>query len=212
MAFPHKLYLVTNEVACKEKKLLDVVTAAVKGGVDIVQFRDKHATDEVFTNTASELQFLLSKYNIPLIINDRWQLARLVNASGVHVGNSDLSPSAIKAAWPECSCLGYSIEYEEQLSNNTEIMPSDYLGISPIFNTSTKADTVREWGLDGIRWMRKATTKPLVAIGNINLTNVADVIRAGANCVAVVSAICSADDPEKAAAMLRNEIEKNSRS
>ncbi|MEX6686562.1 thiamine phosphate synthase [Danxiaibacter flavus] len=211
MAFPHKLYLVTNELACKGKKLLDVVAAAVKGGVDIVQFRDKHATEEVFTNTATELQSLLSKNNIPLIINDRWQVAQYIHAYGVHVGNSDLSPTAIRAAWPQCNCLGYSIEYEEQL-NNTEIIPSDYLGISPVFNTSTKVDTVREWGLDGIRWMRKATTKPLVAIGNINLTNVADVIKAGADCVAVVSAICSADDPEKAAAMLRNEIEKNSRS
>ena len=211
MAFPHKLYLVTNELACKGKKLLDVVAAAVKGGVDIVQFRDKHASDEVFSNTANELQYLLSKNNIPLIINDRWQVAQYIGAYGVHVGNSDLSPTAIRAAWPQCNCLGYSIEYEEQL-NNTEIIPSDYLGISPVFNTSTKVDTVREWGLDGIRWMRKATTKPLVAIGNINQANVADVIRAGADCVAVVSAICSADDPEKAAAVLRNEIEKNSRS
>ncbi len=211
MAFPHRLYLVTNELACKGKKLLDVVAAAVKGGVDIVQFRDKHTTEELFTTTATELQYMLSKYNIPLIINDRWQVAQYINAYGVHVGNSDLSPTAIKSAWPQCNCLGYSIEYEEQL-NNSEILHSDYLGISPVFNTSTKVDTVREWGLDGIKWMRKATTKPIVAIGNINITNVADVIKAGATCVAVVSAICSAEDPERAAAMLRNEIEKNSRS
>jgi thiamine-phosphate pyrophosphorylase len=123
------------------------------------------------------------------------------------VGNSDLPPTAIKESWPECQCLGYSIEYLKQLVNK-ETLISDYLGISPIFDTLTKRDTVTQWGLAGLRQIRGITDKPLVAIGNMNAQNAYDVIKAGADCLAVVSAICSASDPEKAAHEIRNNIER----
>jgi thiamine-phosphate pyrophosphorylase len=95
----------------------------------------------------------------------------------------------------------------EQLHND-EVKYADYLGISPVFSTATKTDTITEWGFEGIQAIRQQTVKPLVAIGNMNESNAFDVIKAGADCLAVVSAICGADNPSKAAEAIRNQIEK----
>jgi thiamine-phosphate pyrophosphorylase len=203
MEFPYRLYLVVSDLACKGKNILHVVESAVRGGVDLVQFRDNEMDETDFAMTTNALQHILIKYNVPLIVNDRWDIAKGLNAYGVHVGKSDNSPGLIKQAWPDCSCVGYSIEYEEQI-NSEEAKKADYLGICPVF---TKTNSLMEWGIEGIRWIRSQTNKPLAAIGNINMANVKEVVKAGVNCIAVMSSICSAKDPEKAAAMLRNEIE-----
>lgn len=203
MLFPYRLYLVVNELACKGRNILQVVEAAVRGGVDLVQFRDSKMDETDFTTTTIALQHLLTKYNVPLIVNDRWDIAKELNTYGVHVGKNDNKPSFIKKAWPDCNCLGYSIEYEEQLSE-VETLNADYLGICPVF---TKANSIIEWGIEGIQWIRSKTDKPLAAIGNINLRNVYDVVKAGINCVAVMSVICGSKNPEKSAALLRNRIE-----
>ncbi|WP_116786846.1 thiamine phosphate synthase [Flavobacterium psychrotrophum] len=204
-AFPYKLYLVVSEEACVDRDILWVTEEAIKGGVDIVQLREKHKTTAEFTSLAIKLKALLDKYNVPLIINDNIQVAMKVNAAGLHVGNSDMAPSHVKELWPECSLLGYSIEYIEQLSG-IEVHYANHLGISPVFSTLTKTDTVTEWGLEGIAKICKLTHKPLVAIGNINANNAKAVINAGANCLAVVSAICGADDPRQAAMEIKNQI------
>lgn len=103
--------------------------------------------------------------------------------------------------------IGYSIEHLSQLDNEQTVV-SDYLGISPVFKTKTKTDTITEWGLDGIAKIRQLTEKPLVAIGSIHSGNAGAIINAGADCLAVVSAICGADNPQKAAYELKNEILK----
>jgi thiamine-phosphate pyrophosphorylase len=150
---------------------------------------------------------MLDSYSVPLIINDNVEVAMATNSYGIHVGNRDTAPYEIKKAWPQCGMVGYSIEYLEQLQN-AQMHYADYLGISPVFSTPTKTDTITEWGLDGIRQIRELTNKPLVAIGNMNTGNAYDVIKAGADCLAVVSAICAADDPAKAAESIRTQIEK----
>jgi len=196
--FPYKLYLVVSEEACRGRDILWVTEQAVKGGVDLVQLREKQKSVAEFTALAIRLKVLLDNYNVPLIINDNVEVAIAVGAHGVHVGNSDMPPSHIKQLWPDCPLLGYSIEHLEQLSG-TEVHYADHLGISPVFSTPTKTDTVTEWGLDGITQIRILTDKPLVAIGNVNATNARAVMKAGADCLAVVSAICAADDPRQAA-------------
>ena len=203
MVFPFRLYLVVSELACKGKNILHVVESAVRGGVDLVQFRDNDMDVSDFTMTTIALQQMLQKYNVPLIVNDRWDIAKGLNAFGVHVGKNDNSPGLIKQAWPDCNCVGYSIEYEEQI-NCEEAKKADYLGICPVF---TKTGSLMEWGIEGLRWIRAQTNKPIAAIGNINMGNVKEVVKAGANCIAVMSSICCAKDPERAAALLRNEIE-----
>lgn len=204
-AFPYRLYLVISEADCRNSNYLQVAEQAIKGGVDIIQLREKNLTTEQYTAKAIRLKEITDKYNIPLIINDSLETAMSVNAFGIHVGNNDKTPSEIRNVWKGCQSLGYSIEFIEQLQNK-ETQTADCLGISPVFNTATKKDTIREWGLDGITAIRSLTTKPLIAIGNINGNNAEAVIKAGADCLAVVSAICSAPNPEKAAYELKNKI------
>lgn len=208
LPFPYKLYLVTDEQACLGRDFFTMVEQAVKGGVDLVQIREKHLDPEAFLQKAIRLTELLDRYGVPLIVNDNVSIALQTGAAGIHVGNNDMQPLQVREQLP-AGIIGYSIEYEEQLYNpHTAI--ADYLGLSPVFTTPTKRDTVTQWGLEGIRNIRRLTDKPLVAIGNINKLNAGSVIRAGADCLAVVSAICSAPQPAKAAELLRNEIEKAS--
>ncbi len=204
--FPYQLYLVISEADCKGRNFLEVAEEAILGGVDIVQLREKSCSTDVFMEKALRLRAVTEKYNIPLIINDNLKVATEIAVAGIHVGNSDVAPARIRELWgDERKLIGYSVEYLEQLDNE-EMKVSDYLGISPVFSTRTKTDTVTEWGLEGIARIRQLTDKPLVAIGNIHLENVRAVMDAGADCVAVVSAICGADDPLEAAYKLKNEI------
>jgi thiamine-phosphate pyrophosphorylase len=205
--FPYRFYLVLSEASCRETDFLDVAEQAVKGGVDIIQLREKTANTVEFLDKALRLQDRLSKYQVPLIINDNLDVAIQAGAYGIHVGNHDIAPQVIRSRWKDCPCLGYSIEYIEQL-DSLDTQVSDCLGISPVFQTSTKTDTVTEWGIEGIETIRKRTDKPLIAIGNMNADNVYEVIKAGADCIAVVSAICSAENPFQAAYKIRNQIEK----
>lgn len=205
--FPFRLYLVISEDTCPKYDFIDIAEQAIIGGVDIIQLREKTATTAMFLDKALRLQDRLSKYDTPLIINDNLDVAMQSSAFGIHVGNNDTSPKDIRSIWKNCNSLGYSIEHLEQL-NNEDTQVSDCLGISPVFQTLTKKDTITEWGIEGIKEIRKQTDKPLIAIGNMNVQNAYEVIKAGANCIAVVSAICSADNPAKVAFELRNQIEK----
>ncbi|MFL9843447.1 thiamine phosphate synthase [Flavobacterium rhizosphaerae] len=205
--FPYKLYLVIGEEYCHGRDLFWVAEEAVKGGVDLVQLREKHKSTAEFTLIAQKLKRLLDSYNIPLIINDNLNVAMAIGATGIHVGNSDTPPSEIKRLWPECQLLGYSIESVEQLDNR-EIQFADHLGISPVFSTPTKTDTITQWGIQGIGLIHSLTDKPLIAIGRMSASNAYDVINAGAHCIAVVSAICSAENPKQAAIEIKNEIMK----
>ncbi|WP_421812453.1 thiamine phosphate synthase [Flagellimonas sp.] len=204
--FPYVLYLVISQEACKAKDMIQVAQQAIRGGVDIIQLREKKASEKLFLQRAQQLRELTEKHNIPLIINDNPNVASQVNATGIHVGNRDSLPTVLrKKPYFKERIIGYSIEYLSQLDNE-QTATSDYLGISPVFRTDTKKDTVTEWGLEGISKIRQLTTKPLVGIGNLHQQNAGSVIRAGADCIAVVSAICGAEDPEKAAYELKNAI------
>lgn len=207
MKFDYKLYLVTDQKACLQQDFFHVVEAAVKGGVDLVQIREKELDETGFLYKTLKLKEFLEKYNVPLIVNDSLPIAMQANTAGIHVGNSDLSPLNVKQQWPDCGILGYSLEHIDQLSSDNALI-ADYIALSPVFATTTKTDTIIKWGLEGIRHVRSLTSKPLVAIGHIDSNNAQAVIKAGASCLAIVSAICSAKDPERAAAGIRNEIEK----
>lgn len=207
-SFPYQLYLVISEADCAGKNFLEVAEQAILGGVDVIQLREKNSSTASFLKKAQQLIEITEKYNIPLIINDNIEVAEKVNAAGIHVGNSDASPVYLRRQpLIQNKMIGYSIEYLSQLENE-QTSVSDYLGISPVFKTSTKTDTITEWGLGGVAKIRNLTDKPLVAIGNIHLRNAREVINAGADCIAVVSAICSAPHPQKAAYELKNEILK----
>ena len=208
LKFPYQLYLVISEKDCLGRNFLKVAEEAILGGVDIIQLREKNIGKQEFLHKALKLKEVTEKYNIPLIINDSIEVAEKINAFGIHVGNNDTAPTALRnQLFFKNKMIGYSIEYLEQLENEHTLI-SDYLGVSPVFSTKTKEDTVTEWGIDGLSLIRSLTDKPLIAIGNINANNAEIIMKAGANSLAVVSTICAAENPEKAAFELKNEILK----
>lgn len=201
-----RLYLVTDQPSLRGRTLTDVVQAAVQGGVTCVQLREKDASSRDFHALAMALMQLLEPLNVPLVINDRIDIALACKAHGVHLGQSDVPVATARALLPPEVWIGWSVETMDQVAQSATL-PVDYLGVSPVFSTPTKTDTAPPWGLDGLRQVRAATPLPLVAIGGMQLANAAAVLQAGADGLAVVSAICSADDPRAASQQLRDFID-----
>lgn len=204
-AFDLSLYLVTDRDLSLGRSLVTIVDEAIKGGVTMVQLREKTCSTDEFITLAKQVKQLLTNTNIPLIINDNIEVALAVAAEGLHIGQGDIPyPEARKIMGPK-AIIGLSVENNQQAkeANSWDV---DYIGISPVFLTSTKIDTAPALGLDGIANIKKLCSHPVVAIGGINMQNIASVISAGANGVAVVSAICSATNPKEAALQLFNEV------
>ena len=197
-----RLYLVTDQSSAGGRTLTDVVAAAVQGGVTCVQLRDKQLNTRDFFTQALLLKELLAPYGIPLVINDRIDVALACGAQGVHLGQSDMPVEEARRLLPPNVFIGWSVETMEDVVRSAAL-PVDYLGVSPIHATPTKTDTQTPWGLEGLRQVRSATALPLVAIGGIHAGNARAVLAAGADGLAVVSALCGAQDPCAAAAALR---------
>jgi hydroxymethylpyrimidine kinase / phosphomethylpyrimidine kinase / thiamine-phosphate diphosphorylase len=191
------VYLVTDAAMCRGRSLEDVVAAAIRGGVTCVQLRDKAAPTRDLLALALALQPMLRAAGIPFVMNDRLDVALTCAADGLHLGQSDLPVTDARRLVPHPMFIGLSVDSFEDLETVAGL-DVDYLGISPVFASTTKLDTKAPWGLEGLRRARAHTTLPLVAIGGINADNASQVFAAGADGVAVVSAICAADDPEKA--------------
>ncbi|MEM7131215.1 MAG: thiamine phosphate synthase [Chloroflexota bacterium] len=191
------LYLVTDRDLCGNRPLSQVVSKAVKAGVAIVQLREKALATRPFVEEALALKEVLAPYNVPLIINDRIDVALAANADGVHIGQEDMPyPLARQLMGPD-AIIGLSVEKMAEVTQ-AEAYDVDYLGVSPIYETPTKIDTKGSWGTDGLAAVRAASRHPLVAIGGLNASNIPQVVDAGADSVAVVSAICTAPDPQQA--------------
>lgn len=197
-----RVYLVTDRSLARGRSLAAVVRAAVEGGVTCVQLREKHAGTREFLALARELMALLAPYRVPLVINDRVDIALACGAQGVHLGQSDMPAHEARRLLPPGTFIGWSVESPADVAASAAL-PIDYLGVSPVFATPTKTDTSAAWGLEGLAAVRAATRLPLVAIGGLNAVNAAQAIRAGADGIAVVSALCAADDPRAAALALK---------
>lgn len=194
----HGVYLVTDRGLCRSRSLLDVVMQAVQGGAAYVQLREKDLTTRAFVEEAVSIKKLLVPYRVPLIINDRIDVALASGADGVHIGQEDMPYETARRLMGKTAIIGLSVETWEDVEASRKF-DIDYIGVSPVFATPTKTDTKEPWGLDGLRKIRAASRHPLVAIGGINAGNARTVIEAGADALAVVSAICAADDPGAAA-------------
>lgn len=203
-----RLYLVTDQALCRGRTLAEVVDAAVQGGVTCVQLREKELDTREFLAQALALKALLAPRGIPLVVNDRVDVALACRADGVHLGQSDMPPDEARRLLPPEVFIGWSVETPEDVKRSA-LLPVDYLGVSPVFATPTKTDTKAPWGLEGLRQVRAATGLPLVAIGGIQANNAAAVLGAGADGLAVVSALCSADDPAAAARALHLEMTRH---
>ena len=201
----YSLYLVTDRALARGRATADVVRAAVAGGVSCVQLREKNGGTREFIEETRAVQAALRGTGVPLIVNDRVDVALAVGAEGVHLGQGDMPIADARRLGPPEWIIGISAESVAD-AIRAERDGADYVGVSPVFATPTKADHAAPLGLEGLRAIRAAVNIPLVAIGGIHAGNAREVVRAGADGLAVVSAIVAADDPRAAAEELRREI------
>jgi len=199
------LYLVTDRGLCGSRGLITTVRAALQGGITALQYRAKHATLREALAEASILASMAREYGVPFIVNDRLDLA--VEADGLHVGQSDMPVALARRLLGPDKVLGLSITEQRDI-DEMEAEMIDYVGLGPVFATATKADASSPLGLDQFRSLRTAIDLPVVAIGGIDAAQAGPVIAAGADGIAVVSAICAADDPQAASRNLLDRIEQ----
>jgi len=188
-----RLCLVTDRDLSLGRSLIDVVGAAVQGGATMVQLREKTAPTRAFLEEARALKALLAPLGVPLIINDRADIALAVGADGVHVGQTDMDVETLRGLLGPRAIIGLSITNHQQIDSPDAALP-DYLGLGPLYLQQTKPNAATPLGVEGFRALRAKTTKPVVAIGGLKADNSAPVLAAGANGLAVVSAIVGAPD------------------
>lgn len=198
-------YLVLDPTVMRSENLELALENAIRGGVRVVQVREKNCGNEEFLALVHRVSRVLRRYQIPLILNDRIDLVFEVGADGVHLGQSDLDYEEARRRLGDQAIIGVSVENfaQAQALENSAV---DYLGVSSIFQTPTKLNIKNTWGLEGLRDLRKISSHRLVAIGGINSENANDVLAAGADGLAVVAAICRADHPKIAAEEFSNLI------
>ena len=201
------VYLVTDRDLSLGRSLDWVVEKAVQGGTTMVQLREKDLDTRPFIEEALRIKKLLEPYDVPLLINDRVDVALAVGADGVHLGQNDMPYAAARRILGKEAIIGLSVETWQQ-AEEAKDLDVDYIAVSPVYTTPTKEELTRELGLEGVRKITGICPQPAVGIGSIKTHNAGDVIRAGASGVAVVSGICSAEDPEQAARKLRQAVDQ----
>lgn len=202
-----RLYLITDRRLSRGRSEIEVVKRALSGGVDMVQYREKHLPDDEFRQTATELLKVTRRKDIALIINDRVEIAAEIDADGVHVGQEDLDCEKAREMLGGDKIIGVSASNVEQATKAIEA-GADYLGLGPIYQTDTKEiDYPR--GINLIKEVRAQSPIPIFVIGGINPQNVGAVLSAGASGVAVISAIVSADQIASTCRQFVAEIQKS---
>ena len=193
-----RLCLVTDRRLAGARPLAEVVAAAVRGGATMVQLRDKDATTRAFLEEARALKAMLGPMGVKFLVNDRLDIALAVDADGLHVGQDDLPADEARRLLGPDKIIGLSITDPEQ-AFRADLEAADYLGVGPVYAQQTKCDASAPLGVEGFRRARRLTPKPMLAIGGLTPENSAPLLVAGADGVAVVSAIVAASDPESAA-------------
>lgn len=200
-------YLVTQADLSEGRSTMEIVEAAIAGGVDVVQLREKHATARHRYELGRELRRRTAEAGVDLIVNDRVDVAAAVDADGVHLGDDDL-PVSVARALLDDAVVGRSVSTVEA-ARRAESNGADYLGVGAVFATSSK-DVSEEGsgiGTETVRAIADAVSVPVIGIGGITADNAADVVAAGASGVAVISAITAAADPERATRTLADAVE-----
>lgn len=197
-------YLVTDPALCEPRGVVETVRAAVDGGVTAVQLRDKDASARSLCLLTTAVLRALEGTDVPVLVNDRLDVALATGAHGVHLGQDDLHVEAARRLIGPDLLLGLSVSTEEEMTAANALPDGtvDYLGVGPVFATPTKTDAKDPLGIGGTADLCRRTRLPCVAIGGIDADNVAYVRDAGVQGVAVVSAVCSAADPAEAVAAL----------
>ncbi len=201
----YDLCVVTDARLSRGRDHVQVAEAAVRGGATMIQLREKEASTRSLVTAGEQLRAMTRGAGVPLIVNDRIDVTLAVDADGVHVGQDDMLAALSRRLIGPGRLLGVSATtLDEALCGEQD--GADYLGVGPIFPTGSKADAAPPMGLDGLAAVAAQVRLPVIAIGGISLENVEAVIEAGADGVAVISAVVSAPDIESAARLLRARI------
>jgi thiamine-phosphate pyrophosphorylase len=195
-ARPHSLsglYIILDPSVCPARPLVEVLTAAAEAGASLFQYRNKTASMKEAYVEALALRHVAAKAGVLFIVNDRCDLAVAVDADGVHLGQGDLPLDLARKVMGSDKLIGISTHNPDQVREATAGKP-DYLGFGPIFKPGSKQDHDPVVGLEGLRAMRRLTSLPVFAIGGIQINQAGEVMRAGSNGVAAISAILKAPD------------------
>ena len=200
------LYAVTDRTWLGNKTLYEQVEEALKGGATFVQLREKELDNETFLKEAFKIKELCRMYNIPFVINDNVEIAKKIDADGVHVGQSDMKAENVRAILGKDKILGVSAQTVEQ-AILAEKMGADYLGVGAVFPTGSKADA-EDVSYETLKAICEAVSIPVVAIGGISTSNVSKLENSGISGIAVISAIFAAEDIQSATNELKEMAEK----
>ena len=199
-----RLYVIVDRAVLSNRDPVKTAEAAIRGGADVIQWRDKSASDAEFLAVARALRELTRDAGTIFIINDRVHIAEAVRSDGVHVGHADLPVARVRSLVGQTMLIGRSTHsLEEALA--AERSGADYIGVGPVFSTPTKPD-YRAVGTDLLGSVKSHVRIPWVAIGGIDLENLPLVLSAGAPRVAVVRAVAAASDPERAALCFKEQL------
>ena len=201
MPIDYTLYLVTDRDILKGRDIFISVEEAINGGVTLVQLREKDISSLDFYNIALKMKLLTKKYGIPLIINDRLDIALAIDADGLHIGQEDLPIKAARKLLGKDKILGYSV-FNVDDAVYGEKNGADYLGAGPIFPTGSKADAAEPIGVEVLKRITESVKIPVVGIGGIDVSNLKDIKIAGAAGASLISAILGSKDIEGAARSL----------
>ena len=188
------LHVITNTTLQSRFTHLHLTELAIQGGADTVQFRHKNGTTRELIEIAQQMQTVCAQHDVPLIVNDRADIALAVEAKGTHFGQDDMPIRIGRRILSSETIIGASARTEEKILEAISD-GADYIGFGPIFQTSSKPDAEEPKGLDRLSRMCEIAKCPVIAIGGITVQTAADVIRAGAHGIAVISAVCGQPDP-----------------
>lgn len=197
-----RLVAITDDAEDQRSSLVERVAAAVRGGATSVQVRLKSAAPREVVEVTRRI---MSKVDVPVIVNDRADIALAAGAAGVHVGEADLPVSAIRRFAPQGFIIGASLGNNAELANAKD---ADYVGIGPVFSSESKGDAGNAIGVDGFKRLAALVELPAIAVGGITFDRALQITVAGAAGVAVINAIFKADDPERATRAIADAIGK----
>lgn len=201
----YSLYVLTDEHLSRRKSHVELASLAAEGGADVIQLRDKHLESRQLYETALEISKICRQHDVLFIVNDRVDIALAAKADGVHVGQGDIPAAVLRKFVPPDFIIGVSAGTAEE-ALRAEKDGADYVALSPVFDTSSKDDAGRGRGIEELKKMKQAVSIPVLAIGGINQDNIKEVIAAGADGAAVISAVVSQEDVTAAAASLKRLI------
>lgn len=207
-----RLYVIVDPAIAQDRDLAELAAQAAAGGATLIQYRDKRVDTSQRVAEARRIRAALAGTGVPLLINDRVDIALAAGADGVHLGQGDMTPADARRLLGAQAIIGRTIKNTADVAALPD-EPVDYACIGGVFATASKHNNAAPVGLDGLRHLRNqirelAPTLPAGAIAGINIRNAADVIRAGADGIAVISAVIAAPDPRKAAADLRHIVDQ----